>query len=72
MELNHAYEGVINNLRRRYIETNSDYIKRDIERYMSDNPCPKCKGARLHDEALSVTVADKNIFEFCNMSIKRT
>ncbi len=71
MELNHAYEGVINNLRRRYIETNSDYIKRDIERYMSDNPCPKCKGARLHDEALSVTVADKNIFEFCNMSIKK-
>ncbi|KEI74508.1 excinuclease ABC subunit UvrA [Clostridium botulinum] len=71
MELNHAYEGVINNLRRRYIETNSDYIKRDIERYMSDNPCPKCKGARLHDEALSVTVADKNIFEFGNMSIKK-
>ncbi|EPY2271892.1 excinuclease ABC subunit UvrA [Clostridium sporogenes] len=71
MELNHAYEGVINNLRRRYIETNSDYIKRDIERYMSDNPCPKCKGARLHDEALSVTVAHKNIFEFCSMSIKK-
>ncbi|ENK1244342.1 excinuclease ABC subunit UvrA [Clostridium botulinum] len=71
MELNHAYEGVINNLRRRYIETNSDYIKRDIERYMSDNPCPKCKGARLHDEALSVTVGGKNIFEFCSMSIKK-
>ncbi|NFV13455.1 excinuclease ABC subunit UvrA [Clostridium sporogenes] len=71
MELNHAYEGVINNLRRRYIETNSDYIKRDIERYMSDNHCPKCKGARLHDEALSVTVGDKNIFEFCSMSIKK-
>ncbi|MBD5637125.1 excinuclease ABC subunit UvrA [Clostridium botulinum] len=71
MELNHAYEGVINNLRRRYIETNSDYIKRDIERYMSDNPCPKCKGARLHDEALSVTVAHKNIFQFCSMSIKK-
>ncbi|MGO5072497.1 excinuclease ABC subunit UvrA [Clostridium sporogenes] len=71
MELNHAYEGVINNLRRRYIETNSDYIKRDIERYMSDNPCPKCKGARLHDEALSVTVAHRNIFEFCSMSIKK-
>lgn len=71
MELNHAYEGVINNLRRRYIETNSDYIKRDIERYMSDNPCSKCKGARLHDEALSVTVAHKNIFEFCSMSIKK-
>ncbi|EJO5346863.1 excinuclease ABC subunit UvrA [Clostridium botulinum] len=71
MELNHAYEGIINNLRRRYIETSSDYIKRDIERYMSDNPCPKCKGARLNDKALAVTVADRNIFDFCSMSIKK-
>ncbi|WMJ80509.1 excinuclease ABC subunit UvrA [Clostridium sp. MB40-C1] len=67
---NHKYEGIINNLRRRYMETNSDYIKRQIEQYMSDTPCPKCKGARLKDEALGVTVGDKNIFEFSNMSIK--
>ncbi|WP_454052921.1 excinuclease ABC subunit UvrA [Clostridium sp. Marseille-Q7071] len=66
---NHAYEGVINNLKRRYFETSSDYIKREIEQYMSDNPCPKCKGARLSKEALSVTVGEKNINEFSSMSI---
>ncbi|ARC84044.1 excinuclease ABC subunit A [Clostridium argentinense CDC 2741] len=66
---NHAYEGVINNLKRRYFETSSDYIKREIEQYMSDNPCPKCKGARLSKEALSVTVGEKNIHEFSSMSI---
>ncbi|MCT8976420.1 excinuclease ABC subunit UvrA [Clostridium sp. CX1] len=70
MEFNHAFEGVINNLKRRYLETNSDYIKGEVENYMSDNPCPKCKGARLKPEALSVAVGDKNIFEFCRMSIK--
>ncbi|WP_050606480.1 excinuclease ABC subunit UvrA [Clostridium niameyense] len=71
MEFNHAFEGIINNLKRRYLETNSDYIKKDIENYMSDNPCPKCKGARLHKEALSITIGEKNIFEFCNMPIKK-
>lgn len=67
---NHRYEGIINNLRRRYLETNSDYIKNQIEQYMSDTPCPQCSGARLKGEALAVTVGEKNIFEFCNMSIK--
>ena len=66
---NHAYEGVINNLKRRYFETSSDYIKREIEQYMSDNPCPKCKGARLSKESLAVTVGEKNIYEFSSMSI---
>lgn len=66
---NHTYEGIINNLKRRYVETSSDYIKREVEQYMSDNPCPKCKGARLSPEALAVTVGDKNIYEFCKMSI---
>ena len=47
---------IINTLKRRYRETNSDYIKGEIEQYMSDNPCPKCKGARLNNEALAVTV----------------
>jgi excinuclease ABC subunit A len=60
----HQYEGVINNLRRRYLETNSDYIKRQIEQFMSDSPCPKCKGARLNDNALAVTVGGINIHEF--------
>ncbi|GAA0067136.1 MAG: excinuclease ABC subunit UvrA [Clostridium perfringens] len=67
---NHSFEGEINNLRRRYIETNSDTMKAEIEKYMSDNPCPKCKGARLKPEALAVTVGGKNIFEFTSMAIR--
>ncbi|WP_102399072.1 excinuclease ABC subunit UvrA [Haloimpatiens massiliensis] len=67
---NHTFEGFINNLKRRYMETSSDYIKREIEQYMSNNPCPKCHGNRLKEEALAVTVGGKNIFQFCNMSIK--
>ncbi|MBU3189380.1 excinuclease ABC subunit UvrA [Clostridium bowmanii] len=66
---NHVYEGIINNLKRRYFETSSDYIKREVEQYMGDNACPKCNGARLSPEALAVTVGDKNIYEFCSMSI---
>ncbi|WP_138203486.1 excinuclease ABC subunit UvrA [Haloimpatiens lingqiaonensis] len=67
---NHTFEGLINNLKRRYLETSSDYIKREIEQYMSNNPCPKCHGTRLREEVLGVTVGGKNIFEFCNMAIK--
>ncbi|WP_029452219.1 excinuclease ABC subunit UvrA [Clostridium algidicarnis] len=69
-QFNHNYEGIINSLKRRYMETNSDYIKSEIEQYMSDNPCPKCKGARLKPEALAVTVGDKSIFEFCKIPIR--
>ncbi|MBB6697924.1 excinuclease ABC subunit UvrA [Clostridium algidicarnis] len=69
-QFNHNYEGIINSLKRRYMETNSDYIKSEIEQYMSDNPCPKCKGARLKPEALAVTVGDKSIFEFCKLPIR--
>lgn len=69
-EFNHSFEGVINSLKRRYRETNSDYIKAEIEQFMSDNPCPKCKGARLKPETLAVTIGNKNIYEFCKMSIK--
>ncbi len=67
---NYSYEGEINALKRRYNETNSDVIKGEIEQYMSDAHCPKCKGARLKKEALAVTVGDKNIYEFTNLSIK--
>lgn len=66
----HAFEGEINGLKRRYMETNSDMIKADIEQYMSNNPCPRCRGARLKPEALAVTVGGKNINEFTRMSIK--
>lgn len=69
-QYHYAYDGEINSLKRRYRETNSDYIKNEIEQYMSDNPCPKCNGARLKKEALAVRVGDKNINEFTKLSIK--
>ena len=69
-QYHYAYDGEINSLKRRYRETNSDYIKNEIEQYMSDNPCPKCNGARLKREALAVRVGDKNINEFTKLSIK--
>ncbi|KHO32230.1 excinuclease ABC subunit A [Clostridium tetani] len=70
VDFNHTFEGLMNTLKRRYMETNSNYIKDNIENYMSDNFCPKCKGARLKPEALAVTLGEKNIFEFCKMSIR--
>ena len=60
-QYNYAYDGEITSLKRRYNDTNSDMIKADIEQYMSNNPCPKCKGARLRKEALSVKINDLNI-----------
>ena len=66
----YAYDGEINGLKRRYKETNSDYIKGEIEQYMSNKHCPKCKGARLNKEVLAVTIGDKNIYEFTKMPIK--
>ena len=67
---NYAFDGEINSLNRRYRETNSDMIKGEIEQYMSDDFCPKCKGARLKDDALAVTVGGKNVFEFTSMPIR--
>jgi len=64
-----AWEGIINNFERRYKETNSNYIRDEIERYMSMNPCPECRGARLRPESLAVLVGDKNIYEVTNYSI---
>jgi excinuclease ABC subunit A len=63
------YEGVITNLERRFKETESDYIRQDIERYMAKRPCPGCKGARLKPEALSVTVIGRSIDEVTHYSI---
>ncbi|MBF6599700.1 MAG: excinuclease ABC subunit UvrA [Dehalococcoidia bacterium] len=67
-----TYEGVIRNLARRYKETDSDYVRGEIERYMAANPCPACKGARLKPETLAVTVAGKNIVEFTRMDVRET
>ena len=63
------YEGVIPNLERRYNETNSEYTRDKIEEYMSETPCPKCKGARLKKEVLSVLVDGKNIMDVTDFSV---
>lgn len=63
------YEGVIPNLERRYKETESDYMRGEIERYMRIFPCPSCNGKRLHPVALAVTVNDINISDLCTLSI---
>jgi excinuclease ABC subunit A len=63
------YEGVVPNLERRYKETDSDYIRGEIERYMAANPCPTCGGARLKPETLAVTVDEQNIAAITAMSV---
>ncbi len=64
-----TFEGVINNLSRRYKETDSDYIRNEIEKYMAANPCPACGGSRLKPESLAVTVDGRNISEITRFSI---
>lgn len=64
------FEGICNNLSRRYSETNSDYSKNEIEECMSEVECPVCKGKRLRDEYLAVTVGDKNISALTDLSVK--
>jgi excinuclease ABC subunit A len=69
-EYRSTFEGVINNLQRRYAETSSEYVKEDIEKYMSSSTCPACKGARLKPEALAVTVGGSNIDALTQLSIE--
>ena len=64
-----AFEGIVNNLERRYKETKSDYSRNEIEAYMNECNCPDCKGARLRPESLAVTVGGISIKELCDMSI---
>ena len=66
---NTAFEGVINNLERRYRESQSNFVKEEIESYMSAIPCDSCKGDRLNPESLAVKVGEVNISELCNNSI---
>lgn len=63
------FEGIVNNLERRFRETTSQYMKDEISDYMSEVECPECHGQRLKKEALSVTVSGINIFQFCEMSV---
>lgn len=64
------YEGIINNLERRYMETSSTWIRDWLENYMVEHTCETCNGARLKDEVLTVLIGDKNIYEVTCMSIK--
>lgn len=64
------YEGIINNLERRYMETSSTWIREWLENYMIEHTCEKCHGARLNDNVLSVKIGKKNIYEITQMSIK--
>ncbi len=63
------FEGVVNNLARRYRETQSQWSREEIEQCMSEIPCPHCRGRRLKKEALAVTVGDKSIMDFTELSI---
>ena len=64
-----AFEGICNNLERRYRETQSDAVKRELEECMSQSPCPECQGRRLRKESLAVTVGDLSIDRFCDKSV---
>ena len=64
-----TYEGVVPNLERRHKETDSDFIRRDIERFMQEKPCHACKGLRLKPEVLAITVGEQSIMDVCQLSI---
>ncbi|HVX23807.1 MAG TPA: excinuclease ABC subunit UvrA [Candidatus Saccharimonadales bacterium] len=64
-----TYEGVVPNLERRHRETDSDFIRRDIERFMQEKPCSACEGRRLKPEVLAITVQDRSIMDICELSI---
>jgi len=64
-----TYEGVIPNLERRHKETDSDFMRTDIERFMQEKPCFKCHGLRLKPEVLAITIAQHSIMDICQMSI---
>jgi len=70
-KMNIAFEGIIPNLTRRYKETDSDYIRREIDQYMRELGCPDCLGKRLKKEALAVTIKSLNIFEVSNLPLTK-
>ena len=63
------FEGIVNNLERRYRETQSDSVKRELEECMSECPCPTCRGRRLKRESLAVTVGELDIDSYCRKSV---
>ena len=68
--LKQAFEGICNNIERRYKETQSDASRKELEELMSECPCPDCQGRRLRKESLAVTVGRKNIYEFTTLSVE--
>ena len=67
--LQQTFEGICNNVERRYRETQSDASRKELEELMGECPCPECKGRRLKKESLAVTVGDLDIFSFTEMSV---
>ncbi len=65
-----AFEGVIPQLERRYAESDSEYVKEEIEQYMSTAPCPDCRGTRLKKESLAVTIAERSIADVCALTVR--
>ena len=68
--LKQAFEGICNNIERRYKETQSDASRKELEELMSECPCPDCQGRRLRKESLAVTVGEKNIYGFTTLSVE--
>lgn len=68
--LEQPFEGILNNISRRFRETQSDAARKELEECMTMAPCPQCRGKRLSDIALAVTVGGIGIMDFCNMSIR--
>ncbi len=69
--LEQPWEGILNNISRRYRETQSDYARKELEECMASAPCPRCGGRRLSDVARAVTVGGMGIMEFCDMSVRQ-
>ncbi|MCH7655376.1 MAG: excinuclease ABC subunit UvrA, partial [Chloroflexi bacterium] len=65
----HAFEGIVANLERRYVQTTSEYMRTEIERYMTSLGCETCGGARLRPASLAVTIADRNIIQVTDLSV---
>jgi len=64
-----SFEGILANLSRRHSETESEFVREELEKYMSDKPCPTCQGKRLKPESLAVTVAGRDIADLCELSV---
>ncbi|MFZ9496213.1 MAG: excinuclease ABC subunit UvrA, partial [Candidatus Methylopumilus sp.] len=72
MKKMHSFEGILNNLKRRYHETDSGTVRDELAKYLNMQPCPSCEGSRLRIEARHVKVGKKNIHEICNTPLKET